>query len=168
MLTQERLKEVLNYDPESGIFTRLVSTSNCVKVGDVAGTINSRGYLQIMIADKRYLAHRLAFLYMTGAFPKDCTDHINGIRGDNRWINLRQCTKTENGQNRTSNKNSSSKYPGVCCDKKAKKWRAQIKINGKVKYLGLFQAESEAYAVYCKAKAELHTFNPQPRGLIPC
>jgi hypothetical protein len=163
MLTQERLKELLHYDPETGVFTRLVATSNSVKVGDIAGTFDSNGYRQIRIDGKKYAAHRLAVLYMTGKFPANETDHINGDRANNKWSNLRECTKAENQQNRASKKGSLSKYPGIHWHKRAQKWQAQIKINRKNKHIGLFETEDEAYAAYCKAKAEIHTFNPVPR-----
>jgi len=163
MLTQERLKDLLHYDPDSGLFAWLVSTSNSVKVGDVAGTIHPKGYRNIMIDGKLYKAHRLTFLYMTGNFPKDQADHIDGDRANNHWSNLRECTNAENQQNRTSNKNSTSKYTGVCWYKRDQKWQAQIRINGKLKNLGRFDSEEAAHAAYCKAKAEIHTFNPVPR-----
>jgi len=168
MLTQDRLKEVLHYDPETGVFTRLVSTNNRVKVGAVAGTIHHTGYCRIKIDGKDYLAHRLAFLYMTGEFPKDQADHIDGNPANNRWSNLRECTHAENQQNRASKPGSTSKHVGINRYKKTQKWRAAIKINGKPIHLGYFETEEAAYQAYCKAKAEHHTFQPNPRGLIPC
>jgi len=163
MLTQQGLKELLHYDPDTGLFTRLITKSSRAKVGDVAGTINNNGYRQIRIDGKIYLAHRLAFLYMTGNFPKEHTDHIDGDRANNHWSNLRECTNAENSQNKASHKNSSSKYIGVCWYNASKKWQAHIRINGKLKYLGHFDTEEVAYAAYCKAKSELHAFNPVPR-----
>jgi hypothetical protein len=162
-LTQSRLKELLHYDPETGLFTWLVSTGRRVKVGDVAVSINGRGYRQIQIDGKNYLAHRLAFLWVTGSFPKDQVDHIDGDPANNRWSNLRECTNAENNQNRASRKNSSSKYVGVCWHKRDQKWVAHIRINGKPIHIGYFDTEEEAYQAYCKAKAEIHTFNPIPR-----
>jgi len=161
MLTQSRLKELLNYDPETGIFT-WVANRQKVTIGDVAGTIN-KGYRAIRIDGKQYKAHRLTFLYMTGNFPKEHTDHIDGDKLNNRWANLRGCTHAENHQNRASHKGSSSKYVGVGWHKASQKWRADIKINGKQKFLGRFETEIAAYASYCKAKSELHAFNPVPR-----
>jgi hypothetical protein len=163
MLTQSRLKELLHYDPDTGVFTRLVTTSSNAKVGDVAGSINNNRYLNICIDSKLYPAHRLAVLYMTGSFPKKHTDHIDGDRANNRWTNLRECTPAENHQNRTSHKNSSSKYIGVCWHRRDQKWVAHIRINGKRIHLGYFETEESAHQAYCKAKAELHQFNPVPR-----
>jgi hypothetical protein len=164
MLTQDRLKQLLHYDPETGLFTWLVSTARCVKVGDVAGAYDKKGYRVIQIDGKQYQAHRLAFLYMTGKFPTNGTDHIDGDPANNRWTNLRECTTAENAQNTASRKNSSSKYLGVSWFKRDQKWKAQIQINGEQKYLGQFDTEDEAYQAYCKAKADFHTFNPTPRG----
>jgi hypothetical protein len=163
MLTQQRLKEILSYNPEMGLFTWLASAGRA-KVGDVAGTINGQGYRHIKIDGKKHLGHRLAFLYMNGAFPKEHTDHIDGNPANNRWSNLRECTRAENLQNKASHKNSSSKYPGVCWHKQCKKWKTQIMINGKRKFLGYFETEEAAYQAYCAAKAEIHTFNPVPRS----
>jgi hypothetical protein len=167
MLTQSRLKELLHYDPETGLFTWLVSTSNCVKVGDVAGSV-SHGYRIIKIDGKKYGAHRLAFLYITGNLPENDTDHINGIRDDNRWCNLREATRAENMQNKAPYKAGTSKYPGVYWHKQRQKWVAQITINGKQKHIGLFETEEEAYSAYCAAKAEHHKFQPQQREALPC
>jgi len=165
MLTQQRLKELLHYDPETGLFTWLAKTSSQsrINIGDVAGTMHTKGYRAIMIDKKLYKAHRLTFLYMTGKFPENDTDHINGIRDDNRWINLRPCTKAENNQNKSPYKGSSSKYLGVHWEKQRKKWRADIMINGKQKFLGRFETEEAAYQAYCEAKSNIHTFNPAPR-----
>ena len=80
MITQKRLKELLHYCPDSGVFTRLKSTSNRVKVGDIAGWKGKNGYIGINVGGVKERAHRLAFLYMTGDFPVFQTDHINGIR----------------------------------------------------------------------------------------
>ena len=97
MITQERLQELLHYNPGSGEFTRRVSRGNS-KVGSVAGYIGE-GYIVIGVDDEYYSAHRLAFLYMEGEFPPDQVDHINTVRSDNRWCNIRRCTAKENNNN---------------------------------------------------------------------
>lgn len=165
MLTQEYLKSILYYNPETGKFVRLVSTSNKVKIGDIAGSIQNTGYVAISVKNKRYLAHRLAWLYVHGSFPSKQIDHINGNRSDNRLINIRECSQCENNQNMVSNKNSTSKYIGVSWNKERLKWRATIYINGKQKHLGRFNTEKEAFDAYVKAKAKLHIFNPVPRQI---
>ncbi|MCK9994454.1 MAG: hypothetical protein Dbin4_02974, partial [Alphaproteobacteria bacterium] len=98
-LTQSRLKELLHYDPDTGVFTRRVQTSSNARVGDVAGCLHPEGYRHIQIDGKRYAAHRLAWLYMTGEWPTNQLDHLNGVRDDNRWGNLREATHGQNQQN---------------------------------------------------------------------
>jgi hypothetical protein len=98
-LTQERLKELLHYDPETGIFTNLTQRGGHAKKGAVAGTKNSIGYVCIRIDYDQYRAHRLAWLYVYGEFPEKFIDHMNEIRDDNRIINLRLATHQENLHN---------------------------------------------------------------------
>lgn len=113
MITQARLKELLNYDPETGIFTRLTYGKGNFYIGSVAGGRTKNRYIAINLDKKIYLAHRLAHLYMTGKLPKDQIDHINNIRDDNRWCNLREATRAENMTNRGPNKNSKTNVKGV-------------------------------------------------------
>jgi len=138
IITQEYLKELLDYDPATGIFTWKVRTTNSVQVGDVAGTINSLGYRVIRLHGKLYKAHRLAWLFMTGEFPSDQIDHINHVKDDNRFSNLREVTNTENHRNATMQKNNSSGVTGVSWHKATSKWIVQIHVNGKHIHGGLF------------------------------
>lgn len=165
MLTQARLKELLHYNPETGEFTRLVSTSNRIKVGDIAGGAHNSGYILISVDSKLYLAHRLAWLYINGNFPLKQIDHVNGVRNDNRLINIRECSQYENNQNMVSRKNATSKHIGVSWNKERNKWRAAIYVNGKQTHLGRFETEQEAINAYIKAKAQNHTFNPIQRSI---
>jgi len=138
MLNQILLKKLLNYDENTGIFTRRISLHGKVKVGDIAGTIANDGYCHIRVDSKRYQAHRLAWLYVHGEWPTNQIDHINGIRNDNRIANLREATRSENQQNRkTSNYNSTSGYLGVSVNKDA--YTSYIRLNGKIIYLGRFK-----------------------------
>jgi hypothetical protein len=158
-LTQARLKEVLSYDPDTGIFTNLTQRRGSAKKGAVAGSKNSKGYIQIEIDSKNYRAHRLAWLYAYGEFPEKSLDHINEVKGDNRLGNLRLATKQENQHNISSLRiNNSSGFRGVSRNKKAKKWEAQIAINGRHKHLGHFDTVEEASEAYLVAKREHHTF----------
>jgi hypothetical protein len=165
MITQDRLKELLNYDPDNGIFTWKIKT-NKVNIGDIAGNVSValKGYVKIGIDKKQYWAHRLAFLYITGSLPKEHVDHIDGNPNNNKWDNLRSCSRNENYQNRSRKKNSTSKYLGVSWGKKSNKWQSRIQVNGKVNYLGCFDTEESAYAAYCDEKKVLHTFNPIVRS----
>ena len=162
-ITHERLRELLHYDPESGVFTWLVRATKNIKIGDEAGDRDTHGYLAIRIDGKRYRAHRLAWLYMTGAWPVHEIDHINGIRDDNRLGNLREATRAENQQNQAVRRDSSSGFTGVSWDKWRNKWQAYIKIAGRQRYLGRFPTAESAHAAYLAAKMKLHTFNPEVR-----
>jgi hypothetical protein len=94
-LTAERLREILGYDPETGLFTRLVRTGR-IRAGEVAGTAHSRGYRSIVIDGRVYLSHRLAWLYVHGEWPPEQIDHINRNRADNRLVNLRAAKQSQN------------------------------------------------------------------------
>jgi hypothetical protein len=134
--SQERLKEILIYDPDTGIFTNKVSRGRGGKAGSPAGYLRKDGYITIKIDKIDYLAHRLAFLYMTGSIP-DLIDHKNRIRSDNRWINLREATSQSNNRNCTAS--SKSGYLGVHWNKQLQKWQVQvIDNNGKNIYGGVF------------------------------
>jgi hypothetical protein len=160
MLTQESLKEVLSYDSETGIFIRLLKTYNRVKVGDVMGTLTSDGYYLICINSKLYKSHRLAWLYMTGSMPKHQIDHINGIRSDNRFCNLREATNAGNGQNRIKchSNNKSTGLLGSHFDKRKNKFMAKIQINYKFKFLGYFNTAEEAHNRYIQEKRIIHPY----------
>ena len=157
MLTQTELKRLWDYNPSTGIFTRLVRTSKRVKVGDVADFLRHDGYIQIQISRKKYLAHRLAWLYMIGNFPNEQTDHLNGIRNDNRWVNLRDVTNSINQQNqRRPHSNNKSGYLGVSLCSYSGKWRVQITLNNKLIHLGYFNDKHEASERYLSKKREIH------------
>jgi hypothetical protein len=150
MITQAELKEVLEYNPDTGVFTWIKRN------GNVAGTKTNWGYVSIKIKRKRYQAHRLAHLYMTGNFPENFTDHINHIRDDNRWTNLRDATLSQNQANQSKRKDNTSGYKGVCWDKAAKKWRATINYMNKNIYLGLYTTPQEANEAYKKKAIEIY------------
>ena len=153
-LTAERLRELLHYDPETGVFTRLVR-SGPAKVGDAAGTATTSGYIQIRVDGGQYLAHRLAFLCMTGEWPSQFVDHVNGVRDDNRWSNLRPATPSENLQNvRRARADSQTGLLGVSRDRQ--RFRAQIKVDGQHIYIGTFDTPEQAHAAYLAAKRKLH------------
>jgi hypothetical protein len=158
MLTQARLKELLHYNPDTGIFTNLTKRGSAVKIGGVAG-YNCNGYIYIQIDYERYGAHRLAWLYVYGEFSKKFIDHINEIRVDNRIINLRLVTHQENSHNVSSpHIDNCSGYRGVSWHKGAKKWQVRIAINGRQKHLGVFNTVEQASEAYLVAKKELHPF----------
>lgn len=158
MLTQERLKEVLHYDPETGIFTR-IERHRGIHLGSVAGTIRPDGYRSIMIDNRRYRAARLAFLYMLGRWPNPEADHVDRNPANDRWKNLRDATSSEQKQNRGMISSNTSGFKGVIAFRG--RWRADIGINGKIKYLGTFDTPEIAGAAYAAAKRTLHPFSPE-------
>ena len=154
MISLERLKQLLHYDPDTGVFTRLVGRSN-QPAGYVAGCAERERYVCIHLDYRKYYAHRLAWFYVTGAWPKDGIDHKNGNKQDNRFANLREADQVINVQNRTrNNKNNTSGFTGV--DLRYGKYRAQITANGKLVYLGMFETPERAHAEYLSAKRRLH------------
>jgi len=144
MLTQEKLRELFDYNPETGVFTRLVRMGQRGKAGAVVGSPDTNGYLRVMVQGKKYRLHRLAFLFMEGYFPENQVDHKNGIVDDNSWENLREVSMACNMQNcKLSNANKSG-FTGVYWHKHASKWIAQIKINQKHIHIGLYKTATEA------------------------
>jgi len=139
-----RLKELYSYDKDSGVFTRNITVHYNAKAGDIAGTKTKAGYLLISVDGKQYLAHRLAWLYEYGEFPDDSIDHINHDKADNRIENLREADKTENARNVLLTSANTSGCTGVCWLKDRCRWFAQIKIDGKNKFLGSFVNFSDA------------------------
>jgi hypothetical protein len=156
MITQERLKHLFHYNPETGEFIRKVANSNCVKVGDVAGSKDSNGYLRIYIDKNFYLVHRLVWLYVHGYFPENDIDHINRITCDNRLCNLRHVSRSCNLRNNGNPCTNTSGIKGVHWDKKAGKWVSSICNNKKVRYLGGFDNLLDAAKARLVAEEKLN------------
>lgn len=145
-LTQEALKSRLHYNPETGDFTWVSSSGTRFdQIGRKAGNRNKAGYLRITVFQKSYMAHRLAWLYMTGSHPEHHIDHINMRKNDNRWSNLRAATKSQNGAN--SRARCASGLKGAYWSKSIGRWYSSA--NGK--YLGTFDTPEEANAAYKRA-----------------
>jgi len=155
-LTQHKLLSLLDYDASTGDFRWRVSRGSVV-AGGVAGSPHSRGYTSIRIDGRLYLAHRLAWLAVTGALPVDQLDHINGDKRDNRIANLREASNQTNNQNyRKSKKNSKTGYLGVCHEPRGDSYVAYLRVDGKTRNLGTYKTPEEAHAVYVQAKRQLH------------
>lgn len=166
MITQARLKEVLHYSSESGLFTWLDRSemSALIRSRDAGRSITSLnvlGYVQIMVDGKNYLAHRLAFLYMTGSIPK-LVDHIDGNPSNNKWDNLRAATNQQNSQNSGKSKNNTSGYTGVCWDKNNNKWLVSIMVDRKSLFLGRFSELDDA--IEARKVAEIKYFGDYRRN----
>lgn len=155
MLTQERLKSVFSYDPTTGLFTRIMAISKKSKIGDIVTTKNRSNYIVLRLDGELHYCHRLAWLYMTGKYPTNHIDHINGNPSDNRFCNLRDVSQSINHQNlHRPHRDNKTGFIGVTRDKK--RWSASIHINGKRVFLGNFDTPELAHAAYIEAKRANH------------
>jgi citrate synthase len=153
-LTQERLKDLLNYNPDTGIFKWKKSTNGRIEIGQIAGCIHHTGYSNIKIDKKKYNAHRLAWLYVYGYFPEHEIDHINRNRSDNRLKNLREVSRQCNLRNSDKRKNNTSGITGVVWNKKSQKWQAQMRINRNTIHCGYYDTFDDAVAARHAAEVE--------------
>lgn len=151
MLNQKQLKDILRYCPETGVFTWKIAIAKKINAGDIAGYMrknhNGTSYLVISINYKKYSAHRLAVLYMTGKFPIEQTDHRDGNGLNNRWLNLKCASQDENMKNLPLRSDNISGVCGVSFDKQANKWASYISVSKKVKKLGRFIDKWDAICV---------------------
>ena len=155
-LSHEELRRLLHYNPETGQFTWRVARGGKARKGSVAGTKTPHtGYSQLVINRTIYKQHRLAWFYMTGKWPSDQIDHINGIRDDNRFHNLREATCSQNLHNVGLKSSNSTGYKGVSLHKPSGKYVANITVKGRQLYLGIFEAPEEAHAAYKKKALEI-------------
>lgn len=150
-LTQEYLRDVLSYDPDTGIFVWIKGPFP----GKVTGCPNRGGYLRISIGGRLYYSHRLAWLYVYGV-TKNVIDHINGIRTDNRIVNLRECTQSQNCFNSGMRKRNASGFKGVHWCNRDKKWIAKIRFDGIRQTIGYFSTPEDAGAAYAARAREVH------------
>lgn len=156
-LTAQLLRDHVSYDPSTGVFVRL-RNNGTAKAGDVAGWLEPNGYRKLSLLGFKYYAHRCAVLYMTGTWPAQDVDHIDGNKANNRYSNLRCVSRSINAQNlRKARVDNNTARLGVCFNKGAKKYAAEIKdLTGKRHYLGLYATADEAHAAYLAAKRRLH------------
>lgn len=160
ILTVARLREVLHYDPETGIFTRKVRTAQRHQVGDRADFIvtsgGQKGYYRVTVDSVRYMAHRLAWFYVHGAWPVEDIDHWDGDRGNNRIGNLRDVTNQINRENmRKARKDNKSGFLGVTTHAPGV-YRASVHKDGKRIHIGLYDNPEEAHEAYLVAKRKHH------------
>jgi hypothetical protein len=155
LLTQEELKSILHYNPNTGVFIWRKQLSNRIRVGEVAGKTGPKGYLSIGIYGQRYLVQRLAFLYMKGTFPVYIIDHIDTNRANNSWNNLREATQQSNTYNSNLRKDNTSRVKGVY---PLSNGRFQVKLNSNkiTKYLGTFEDIELAELVAIEARNKYH------------
>lgn len=149
------LRSLLAYDPQTGRISWLVNRGKRVKAGDLAGSVNSRGYLQVKVCQRNFTSHRLAWAIHHGAWPEGEVDHINGVKTDNRIANLRDVPRTLNAQNiLRGRRNNKQGLLGVSPN--GDRWKASIRHEGRQVHLGTFDTTHEAHAAYVAAKREFH------------
>lgn len=154
VISVDRLREVLRYDPQSGLFFWRVQKSRRIGPGCQAGWTNSKGYVEIQVDGSIYKAHRLAWFYVHGQWPVAEIDHKGLCPSDNSLPRIREATKSQNGANRRRQSNNQCGFKGVC--QHGTKWRAQITKDGKRRNIGVFDTPALAHAAYIDAAMELH------------
>lgn len=160
ILTAERLREVLDYDPETGVFTRKVRLAQRHHVGDRADFIVTggglKGYYRVSLFSKRYLAHRLAWLYVHGHWPENEIDHRDGDPSNNRIGNLRDVATAINAQNkRNARSDNKSGLLGVTTFGDGR-FRASVHKDGRRVHVGMYETPEDAHAAYLKTKRKIH------------
>ena len=160
MITQQRLQQLFDYSTDTGLFTR--KTSGCsFKAGEIAGSADSHGYTQLKVDGKIYLAHRLVWLYQTGKLPSKWIDHINGVRSDNRWVNLREVTPAENNWNAKTRADNKTGVSGVMFKKSTGKYVVRISVNGVRLHLGSFDSLEKAVTIRKEAQESLWKYTTE-------
>lgn len=156
-LTAARLRNLFNYDQATGLFIRKIRVAQAFKPGQIAGNLRLDGYIAIKIDGKSYFAQRLAWLWMTGAWPDDEVDHVDRDRSNNRWLNLRPATAKQNNENASLRKDNRSGFTGVTWCAKTNKWRARIRHHDRQHCLGFFETVEQAHAARVRGEQLLFT-----------
>lgn len=151
MITYSEIASQFDYDSESGLIRRKTKKGLSLDEWPIVGSLRSDGYVVVAFTSKRLLVHRVAWVLMTGEWPMLFIDHKNGIKNDNRWLNLREANHSENAANSKLKSTNKSGFKGVS-QKVNGKWIAQIKKNGKTRHIGTFDNPLDASLAY-KAKA---------------
>jgi hypothetical protein len=172
-LAPDLVRRLLDYDPETGVLTWRARTpdmfeegkhsakNSCAAwngqfAGRAAGVSREDGYRRVMVLGKNLFSHRIAWAIMTGSWPREQIDHINGIKNDNRFINLREASCSQNAMNVPAQKNNTSGFKGVSWDKSCSKWRAEIMREKTKHVLGWFDRVEDASSAYQAAAKEMH------------
>ena len=151
-ISQTRMQELFEY--RNGELYRKVAIKN-TKIGDKAGSAHTEGYLQIGIDGKTYKLHRVIFLMHYGYLP-DEVDHKDTDPSNNKIENLRPASRANNAKNRAIGKNNTSGYKGVSWSKAANKWKVEVSVNGKRKYIGVFKDLEQANLIAQKVRIKYH------------
>ncbi len=152
-ISQEALKAILDYDPETGIFTSKIARWR-YEIGDLVGCRRDDGYITICINRVTFYAHRLAWIYMTGEDPEHGVDHKNRNPSNNRWANLRAADQSKNMANSGILAKNTSGFKGVSLDKRNGRWKSYIGVRGELLWLGYHDTPEQAHEAYAKAARE--------------
>lgn len=156
-LTAKRVRDLFDYDPLTGAMLRRVTRGGTARKGALAGHKTKEGYLSTRVDGRAYFNHRLIWLLVTGRWPNNFIDHINGVRDDNRLANLRDVTRTCNGENlHQAHADNPSGFLGVHWYARTKSFQAKLYTGGKHIHLGLYATPEAAHAAYLAAKHQLH------------
>jgi hypothetical protein len=155
-LTAQQVRELFDYNSETGVLTRRTRVKGSNGLGKQAGWTDDEGYWRVCVNGRNYLVHRLAWLYVYGAMPPKLVDHINGDPSDNRISNLRLADHALNNQNNRRAKSTKKSGTLIGVKWSQNRWVARISVDGKQQHIGRFQTEQEAHAAYVEAKRRLH------------
>ena len=166
-MTENKLRDALEYDPLTGLFRWRYTPNGKVKAGSVAGSPDKDGYTRIRFEGRAYMAHRLAWLFMFGCWPPSLIDHVDGGVSNNRISNLRLASDVENSYNRKKHRNNTSGFRGVDFYRQSQRWRARIRVDGRLICIGLYDCPSKASEAYENYAKSLHgNFYRADHGLV--
>lgn len=155
-ITAEQVRELFDYNADTGVLSWKRPNGRRIRAGDVAGTPHTNGYLTCKIAGQTYLVHRLVWMHAHGEWP-NVIDHLNGQPKDNRLANLRNVSQKTNVQNTHGPyRHNASGLPGAHWIEKRGKWSSLLYYDGKQHRLGYFETAIEASAAYIQAKRLRH------------
>jgi hypothetical protein len=165
-ISPERVKQVLDYDPDTGVFVRKIKTGPTARIGVPTGCYDSKGRLQIKIDGIAMFGHRLAWMHFYGEVPSSEIDHIDGNNKNNSIANLRLCSRTENCANTKIKSTNTSGYKGVSLHSATGKWRADIMHKGQKHFLGLFECKEAAAMAYAETALRLNGEFAKDTGVL--
>ena len=156
-ISAAKVRKIISYDPYSGVFRWKIDMALSCKSrkGAIAGGFNAQGYRIIMIYGRSYRASHVAFALMTGRWPSNTMDHCDLNRANDQWNNLREATYRQNSMNRPIRQDNVTGYKGVY-NHPGERFRARIRVNGKLRSLGLFDSKEAAFSAYAKASKDYH------------
>lgn len=151
IISQEELRRLFDYNPETGVLSRLVKTGRNCSLGPVSSTPNNNGYILVRVGGRKHSAHRIIWAWMTGVRPDIDIDHRDLNKANNKWSNLRLATRSQNQANCNLPANNTSGKKGVSYCSKRMKFQAQIRVDDRLIFLGRFGKLEHAAAAYDKA-----------------